>query len=349
MCGVKKRFFDEVGKIEKKSHDELEAFHYPGSLDLSLEMLDVANDSLNSLRKYSCGESFAEKSFSTLRQMFDFFGDSKNHHGLVFRGQANAEWELNSSLVRLYKKYGFYCEDGSGDVNSDDYKEVDELFSLIPNSMKTPSPEQKLLFAQHYGFPTRLLDWTESLDIALFFAFERIPEESKTVALFPVDLGKVYLSDYIYDVHYPSVDDGWTVDDRWTPIELLVQLKERKISPDQVLLWLLKKKFPFKPNSWDFMRPKSFWDLRMSVQQTVVSVQDIPVPFEQSFGKASLALPCTCLKATLPVSLRSEVMDYLKTKGVSRDSLFPNVDTLCKEACEGLKLEMKRVIPNFQK
>ncbi len=333
----------------KKRHDEFQAFLY--LKDVSLQMLDVADDSLNSLRKHSGSESFEEKRFSTLNQLFDFFGDRESHLGLIFRGQSNATWELSSSLVRLYKKCGFSRDDGVGEVNLDTYydRELDKLFSIIPAGMEEPSPEQKRLLAQHYGFPTRLLDWTESLDVALFFAFECIPEESEGVSLFSVDLGRMYLSSYIEDnLQALFLDDRINPYD-WMPSELLTRLKEKNISPDNVLSWLLKKEFHLIPNCWTFMRPKTFWDLRMSAQKTVVGVQDIPLPFEQSFGKASLTLPRMCFKATLPASLRSEVMDYLKTKGVSRDSLFPNVDTLCKEACEGLKLEVKRVIPDFQK
>jgi len=45
--------------------------------------------------------------------------------------------------------------------------------------------------AQHYGLPTRLLDWTESATIALFFACEEEERDGMVFVLNPVDLNRI--------------------------------------------------------------------------------------------------------------------------------------------------------------
>ncbi len=89
--------------------------------------------------------------------------DAKNELGnpeiLWFRGHSNAEFRLLPSLLRysrglekeqeLFYKFKRYA---------------DKLF-------KSKNSEWETLFdMQHYGIPTRLLDWTENFGIALFFA-----------------------------------------------------------------------------------------------------------------------------------------------------------------------------------
>lgn len=83
-----------------------------------------------------------------------------------FRGQSSSEYKLVPSIGRRFK-------DGQESVLKQYEKEIFEDFKR-KYSMYTdvrPKNDKEFLFlAQHYGLPTRLLDWTYNPLIALYFA-----------------------------------------------------------------------------------------------------------------------------------------------------------------------------------
>jgi hypothetical protein len=86
---------------------------------------------------------------------------SATQHGW-FRGQADIDWSLAPKLYRTNEWED--CE-----------REIARDFRLFGRShlQHVPDNELEWLFVmQHYGAPTRLLDWTESYLAALFFAVE---------------------------------------------------------------------------------------------------------------------------------------------------------------------------------
>lgn len=92
-------------------------------------------------------------------------------HGWVFRGQSRSDWNLATSLERSYKRVA--------PVKSQRQCEKDILarFKRGAHHFITPTPEQQntlewLALIQHYGGPTRLLDFTRSFYVAAFFALE---------------------------------------------------------------------------------------------------------------------------------------------------------------------------------
>src|SRR6266542_1389497 len=123
-----------------------------------------------------------------------------------FRGHASADWKLKSTLHR-------HCEHYLNTVGSAAASDLDpnELLRMEYGSLyhqfrndawpllkEVERSEWGLIFTmQHFGFPTRLLDWTQSFVCALYFAHrDRSPEQSAAVwGLNPEALNKLALGE----------------------------------------------------------------------------------------------------------------------------------------------------------
>ena len=112
-------------------------------------------------------------------------------NNFLYRGQANAEWKLESSLERML----------NDEWTSERVKKFEEM-SLFRFKSKfhlydkeNIKPESKLAWLslmQHYGAPTRLLDFTESPYVALYFALEYYnPLQKLPLALYALDYANI--------------------------------------------------------------------------------------------------------------------------------------------------------------
>lgn len=117
----------------------------------------------------------------------ELYGDEQFRSGrFLFRGVCNADWELISSFDRLFPRIRdrttrssqlleAFRQECEGDVPADILADEGKLMAL----------------GQHYGLPTRLLDWTMSPFLAAFFAFSDVlvhPERAgKLVAIWALD------------------------------------------------------------------------------------------------------------------------------------------------------------------
>jgi hypothetical protein len=84
--------------------------------------------------------------------------------GAFFRGHSNGDYQLIPSFLRNETN-----ETTEHNLYQECFARANHLISRDATSW------ERLAFFQHYGIPTRLLDWTESLAVALFFAVKGAP------------------------------------------------------------------------------------------------------------------------------------------------------------------------------
>lgn len=123
--------------------------------------------------------------------------DRIEQKGFLYRGQSKHEYGLTPSLGRYAGKakerdfdLDFKCEHALSIFQS----ELPEYYGKQLNS------EMELLaLAQHHGLPTKLIDWSLSPLIALYFAVEK--NLSQDAALFVLDTNKAELK-WFHDRNY---------------------------------------------------------------------------------------------------------------------------------------------------
>jgi hypothetical protein len=92
-------------------------------------------------------------------------------NSFIFRGQANANWSLQSSLERIVGNK--WSAEQATIFEDYSLSQFQSKFHLYDTENVQPTSKLAWLSAmQHYGVPTRLLDFTESPYVALYFALE---------------------------------------------------------------------------------------------------------------------------------------------------------------------------------
>jgi len=124
---------------------------------------------------------------SSVNEVANFVNSLKEHTDTLFyRGHANSNYILCPSIMRTFS------------LKQNENKLYNELLINCPEEFeKCHTHLDKLVKMQHYGMPTRLLDITQNLLVALFFACESQPKNHGELVL---------ISANHQDIKYPQSD-----------------------------------------------------------------------------------------------------------------------------------------------
>jgi len=215
-----------------------------------------------------------------------------------FRGQTDASWGLTPSI------YVRKLQDDEEAIRADFIRRAAQLtIGRVPNS------EWGWYFLmQHHRCPTRLLDWTDSAMVALFFAINsndpsdlNVKTDAAVWMLDPWWLNKVVLG------RYTVVESDWTDAKPYLP-PIYKQAR-------------LRKRYPIAIDP-PHVAP------RVAVQRSRFTVHGtIPNGLEAVAAKKGARLVCITIAKTAIQSMRLD----LQTCGVTDTTLFPDLEGLSRD------------------
>jgi hypothetical protein len=145
-----------------------------------------------------------EREVKSIAEFLDALRADQDGKATWFRGHSDASWTLMPGILRPTSGLGL--SEGSS------LARFRQSAAMLTERLPTTSFDWTFLM-QHYGVPTRLLDWSESPLVAMFFAvdaFVRHPDTNAAVwCLKPVALNKhSNLSDPNEPQYIPSFEDA---------------------------------------------------------------------------------------------------------------------------------------------
>lgn len=235
----------------------------------------------------------------------------------VFRGQSNYRWKLSTGLERL----NLAVEESK---IIDDFKRHAHLYT---NTDKIDNTLEWLSVMQHNGTPTRLLDWTFSPYVAIFFAMNDVridihDEEQRYSAVYALNykpinlkLSDFYKNHKVYE--FLSSDNfifknTMTDDTHFKSVFFSEFMKKNEEFPPTVIPLI-----PFNSH------------IRLTIQQGLFlcPTQIILPTFEENLKHTFENIPNDYIKKYLiPVELKPKIITELNYMNINDATLFPGIE-----------------------
>jgi hypothetical protein len=220
----------------------------------------------------------------------------KFEEDIWWRGQAKSTWDLRP---RIYDP-GEYKSEISY-INLFKSKAISRR-SNCPALDDYPS---WLFLAQHHRLQTRLLDWTESMLIATFFAIWEDEYLSNTGALWALDPGSLNENQFGKNaIHLPTNPSIIPLFDQAFVEPLPEEEKVEKIAA---------------------IRPHEV-DIQMMVQMSVFTIHGTSKPLNKLKDNEKFLM-----KFLIPANAKRKIRRLLEDLGIRESNLFPDLGHLSKE------------------
>ncbi|MGW3175829.1 FRG domain-containing protein [Streptomyces sp. NPDC001153] len=259
----------------------------------------------------------------------------------IFRGQRDYSWPILTKLGRTLRMIDSeHKKDWIEAENSAIGYFMDRASALLRSTPDEHDLLAWLALMQHYGAPTRLLDWSFSPYVALYFAYEQ-PNDSDS-ALFALDSVNTRHANTGRIMSHPWDHLGIEKLDSKDNQEMPVYPHRNTYQNDfenEVLRTAIEKKSKCPIPTIPFQQ-----DDRMSAQQTVFTLMgDIDVELDIWFTKEKWELPENwfremfdrtlgapagpyLIKMRLRPEWRDRALKALEAMGISTGTLFPGLD-----------------------
>ena len=249
-----------------------------------------------------------------LKKIYDETRDTFPNTQLWWRGHASCNYELKPSVYRR----SVY-----GDNERTFYEKSVTLHfktrapGLYPNCPTDDDNIGWLFLMQHYGLPTRLLDWTSSLLVGLLFAVQDPKDRQGTPKRSPT--GELFVLD-------PTRLNERHKERR----EVIVDIKGNKLAERTARrAFIGKQELKLKPNlrcSPILAIAPPHRDDRMVAQQAYSTLHGTTEALDQLPNKDDFLL-----KIEIQPDAKKATRPFLHTLGIKKSVLFPDLEHLAKE------------------
>jgi len=240
-----------------------------------------------------------------------------------FRGHPKIYKYLDPRIFRDFYRNQFYQK-----MRPDCERAVVEEFKLVAPSLYSNIPGKEddlewLVLMQHYGVPTRLLDWTESILIALYFA----------VKDFPKDDGEIWT---LYRSVLNKRGSGFRgMPTLKNPFLQYLAKEDNHDKEDKKLEFAKKIGLPGIPKA-----PVAFYPIlnfiRMVVQSSTFTIH--PFPKNGNRIEDILEEEKYLFRYVIPAEYKKDLLQNLNSLGVKNYKIFPDLDHFAQDIISETKI-----------
>lgn len=235
--------------------------------------------------------------------------------GWVFRGQARADWRLQPTLERTLESVGWLPELAKSYEEFSLHNFSSKAHHYIDRNILPDTKLGWLSLMQHHGIPTRLLDFTESPFIALFFAMGRIGDTDGQCAIWALNYRDLMKSSISYLKNNASFKYDYS-SAQMNPDDAYAKILD---SGSHDILWVTEPKI----SNLRMERQKGTFLLSCNIQERILDL--LP-----------MLPPDIVHKIIIARSLMLEIYAMLKGMGINHSILYGNLDGLAKDTNDEL-------------
>lgn len=246
---------------------------------------------------------------TSIKDLLERIDDSKlteqyhSHLRIWFRGHSDNSWQLMPGVYRT----NFICADEDNRLDKEQHLFQD--FRVFSASMRKGTEDNSELYflQQHYGMPTKLLDWSNQPLAALFFAASG--DDKKDGELFFMDAYQLAKDQTIKDKKgniYKGIATGRNpvFNEQLSPITQWGKLKEFS---DFIL--------PVRPDHFD---------KRMSLQRSCFTFHT------HTRKELTVNENHSLLRYTIPKDAKVDIMKELALLGIDHFNIYGDLENLAK-------------------